>query len=58
MKELLQMKGNIAKEIKEMEDLIPELQKSGNYTGITKLNQRLEHKKDIKKLIDIIYPLL
>lgn len=58
MKDLLKMKGDIATDIKNIENLIDEMQKAGNYTGITKITPRLEYKKDIKRLIDILYPLV
>lgn len=58
MKELLKYKGDLAKEIENLEEFIKENKDTKNYTGLVVMKNKLESKKDMKKLIDIIWPML
>lgn len=58
MKELLKLKGDLHTEIKEIEEILEQNKDTKNFTGITVMKNKIEQKKDLLRLITILYPML
>lgn len=58
MKELLRLKGDLHKEIKSIEQTLKENEDTKNFTGIVVMKNKIEQKKDLLRLIEIIWPML
>lgn len=57
MKELLELKDKTLKEIKQIEKLIKDNKDTKNFTAIVIMKNKLEAKKDLLKILQIIYNL-
>lgn len=57
MKELLELKEKTIKEINQIEKLIKDNKDTKNFTGIVVMKNKLEAKKDLLKVLNIIYHL-
>lgn len=58
MKELLKLKGDLHTEIKEIEEILEQNKDTKNFTAITVMKNKIEQKKDLLRLITILYPML
>lgn len=55
MKDLLELKEKTESEIKNLEDVLSKNNFNNNYTSKIVMRHKLENKKDLLKIINIIY---